>query len=238
MRVSAHTGSDDRVVGANAGGLRYLDSSSGCHVRICSPREDPALWNQYLEGALNGYRHYGVQDALDVESLADGSSTTVFLAAIDPDGSVVAGLRAHGPHASADDIPGFRPWLGTPGEAALRASVEAKVPSGVVESKGGWSTRSVPRRPELGALVARGVVHVTWLLDVRYGFGVSPLHQLDSYRSSGARPDPGIPAVSYPDERYTTVPVWWDLSDLSAATPTQLELIDAERAQLLEARRS
>ncbi|TCK00001.1 hypothetical protein [Nocardia alba] len=236
MRVSAHTGPDNRAVGANAGGLRYLDSSSGCHVRVCSPGEDPALWNQYLEGALNGYRHYGVQGAIDVKLLADGRSTSLFLVAIDPDGSVVAGLRAHGPHATADEIAGFQPWLGTPGEAALRSSVEAKVPLGVAESKGGWSIRSDPRRPELGALVARGVVHVTWLLGVRYGFGVSPLHQLDSYRSSGARPDPGIPAVSYPDERYTTVPVWWDLADLSAATRTQRDLIAVERAQLLEAR--
>ncbi|MFD3505973.1 hypothetical protein [Nocardia sp. NPDC058666] len=222
--------------GANAGGLRYFDSSSGCRVQLCSPDDDQGLWQQYLAGALDGYRHYGVQDALDVETLADGCSTTAFLVAIDPDGAVVAGVRAHGPHTDADEIAGFQPWLGTPGEAALRSSIESRLPGGVIEAKGGWSTRSAPRRPELGALVARGVVHLAWALDVRFSMGVSPLHHLQSYQSTGARQDRGIPAVSYPDERYTTVPVWWDLSDLRTATRTQADLIAADRAQLLGAR--
>lgn len=236
MRVSVHTGVGQAAGGADAGGLHYLDDLSGCRVRVGTPAELPELWRRYVDGALVVYRHYGVEDALDIESIADGRTTAMFLVAQDPDGTVVAGLRAHGPHRTADEIAGFQPWLGAEGERELRAAVAERVPAGVIETKGAWSTRERPRRPELGELLARGIVHLAWLLDARYVFGASPLHRLELYGSSGAQQPPEIPAVNYPDDRYVTVPIWWDLEDLSTATPSQRELVNVERAQLATTR--
>lgn len=236
MRVSVHTDSTDAVGGADAGGLRYFEERSGCDVLFGTPSELPELWRQYVDGALNVYQHYGVEVVLDFESIADGQSTAGFFAVIDSEATMVAGMRAHGPHLTADEIAGFQPWVGTPDEAALRSELVERIPLGVIETKGAWSSRALPRRPGIGALLARAIPHAAWLLDARYVFGASPLHCLDLYDATGARQPPGVSPVAYPDERYVTVPVWWDLDDLSTAKPDQHELISSEREQLVAAR--
>lgn len=235
MRVSVHTDSTDTVGGTDAGGLRYFEELSGCHVLFETPTERPDLWRHYIDGALNVYQHYGVEVVLDFESIADGSSTAGFFAVLDPDDTMVAGMRVHGPHLTPDEIAGFQPWVGTPDEAGLRAELVERIPLGVVETKGAWSTRARPRPPGLGALLARAIPHAAWLLGVRYVFGASPLHCLDLYRDTGAR-QPAAAPVAYPDERYVTVPVWWDDADLATADPVQRALIDGEREQLVAAR--
>ncbi|MFF2084787.1 hypothetical protein ACFVVM_13495 [Nocardia sp. NPDC058176] len=171
-----------------------------------------------------------------MESIADGDSTAGFFAVIDSDGTMVGGMRVHGPHLTPDEIAGFQPWIGTAGEAQLRAELVERIPLGVVETKGAWSRRE-PRIPGVGALLARAIPHAAWLLDARYVFGASPLHCLDIYRATAAQVPAEVSAVAYPDERYVTVPVWWDRDDLSTAAPDQHELIVAEREQLVAARK-
>ncbi|MBC7300756.1 MAG: hypothetical protein H5T78_07365 [Nocardia sp.] len=178
------------------------------------------------------YRHYGVESALDYTSMRDGESTAMFLAVVDAQGAVVGGLRAQGPHALVDEVDGLGPWIGTEGEAALRSEIARCIADGIVEVKAVWSDRTDPRRSEIGALLARGIVHVARQLEARHAFVTTAIRGVERYESSGARQLTGIPGVVYPDERYVTVPLAWDLADQSTATPRQRRLIAGERQQL------
>ncbi|MRH86848.1 hypothetical protein GFY24_05080 [Nocardia sp. SYP-A9097] len=186
-------------------------------------------------GALRAYRRYGVDPALEYDKTVDGRSSALFVAAIDAFGDVVAGLRVQGLYTHVDEVNALRAWAGRPGESALRKRVADRIPEGVVEVKAVWADRGLDRaqRRALGAALDRSVVHVTTLLGARYGFVTAGEHAAEGYRTSGARSDWWIPAVPYPDERYRTIPLWWDMRTYrSVAAETQLALIDAEQMAL------
>lgn len=219
--------------GPGDGMLRFRDAQSGCTFVAGSPQVHPDLWRECMDGALRIYRHYGSEDALEYDKVIDGHSTTLFFVALDSDGKAVAGVRAEGPHKHVDTVHAIADWSGLPGEAAFRRMVAEQIPEGVIETKAGWAARESPHRSALAAGVSRAIVHCMTLLGVRYGVGVSPEHALGRYRSSGASVPWWIPAASYPDERYRTVPVWWDLQTFrSVAADSQVRMIDAEWAEL------
>uniref|UniRef100_UPI0024542FCC hypothetical protein n=1 Tax=Nocardia farcinica TaxID=37329 RepID=UPI0024542FCC len=184
-------------------------------------------------GALRDNRRNGVETALQNEPGADGHSTTLFFPAADHDGEVVGGLRAQGPYAGAEQAHGLAAWAGEPGEDVLRAMIDARAPEGVVEVKAVWVDRSAAHRAALGAAVARCAVHAAWLLGARWSFATSAGHGIERYRSSGARVAEEVEPVAYPDERYRTVPLWWDThAHARHATRNQSALIVLERAAL------
>ncbi|MFF0545376.1 hypothetical protein ACWEVD_28850 [Nocardia thailandica] len=216
--------------------LRYRDLHTGCVIRVSTPNTRPWLWQQYLAGAQRVYRRYGVESALEYERFADGDGTALF-AAVCARGEaggdvVVAGLRAQRPVTGPDRVHGLAAWRGRPGHAELSRAVAERVDAGIVEVKAVWADRAATRRPELGATLARAVVHLTWLLGARYGFVTTGDGNVDRYASSGARVQPGVPPVPYPDDRYRTVPMWWDLHRPDDAEPLQRILVAAERAEL------
>ncbi|WP_327142171.1 hypothetical protein [Nocardia sp. NBC_01327] len=157
------------------------------------------------------------------------------MAAIDPFGDVVAGMRVQGPYTHVDEVNALAAWAGRAGESALRKRVADRIPEGVVEVKAVWADRGLDRgqRRALGAALDRCVVHVTSLLRARYGFVTAGEHAAEGYRTSGARSDWWIPAVPFPDDRYRTVPLWWDMRTYrSIAAEPQLTLIEAEQLAL------
>ncbi|MGX1805857.1 hypothetical protein ACWIGI_09090 [Nocardia sp. NPDC055321] len=215
--------------------LRFQDASSGCTFWIGTPQAHPGLWRRNMAGALRAYRRYGVEAALDYDKTADGRSSALFVTAIDAFGEVVAGLRVQGPYTHVDEVNALSAWSGHPGETALRKRVADRIPQGVVEVKAVWADRALDRaqRRALGAALDRCVVHVTNLLDARYGFVTAGEHAASGYRTSGARSDWWIPAVPFPDQRYRTIPLWWDMESYrSVADESQLVLIDAEHIAL------
>lgn len=213
--------------------LRFRDMYSGHAFQVTTPAAHPDLWQRYLAGAHRVYRRFGVESALEYESVADGASTALFFAAVDPDGEVVAGLRVQGPYSGSAEAHGLSAWAGQPGEDVLRAMIDDRAPEGIVEVKAVWVDRRAAHRSALGAAVARCVVHAAWLLDARWGFATSAEHGIERYTSSGARIAEQVGAVAYPDHRYRTVPLWWDThAHLSHATRTQSALIVLERAAL------
>ncbi len=219
--------------GPGDGMLQFRDTQSGCRFLAGTPRAHPILWRECMDGALRVYQRYGSEDALEYDTVIEGHSTSMFFVALDPNGKAVAGVRAEGPHKHVDEVHAVADWAGLPGEAAFRKLVADQIPEGVIETKAGWTAREAEHRSELAAGVARAIVHCMVLLGVRYGVGVSPEHALERYRSSGARAPWWIPAASYPDDRYRTVPVWWDLRTYrSVASVSQVRLIDAELAEL------
>ncbi|MBF6240228.1 hypothetical protein IU474_24605 [Nocardia otitidiscaviarum] len=213
--------------------LRFRDEPSGCTFYIGTPQAHPRLWRRNIDGALGVYRHYGVDVALDYDNVIDGHSTALFMTALDADGQVVAGLRAQGPYAHIDEAAALLEWTGQPGEAHFRRMISDRIPEGVVELKAAWVARDAECRVELGAAIPRGAVHLTRLLGARYGLGTAASHAADRYRTAGGVIAWWIPPVPYPDERYRTVPMWWDLPNVrTVAEPAQLALIEAETAQL------
>ncbi|MFE3191826.1 hypothetical protein ACFXHA_22645 [Nocardia sp. NPDC059240] len=216
-----------------SGMLRYRHADSGCTFLVGPPHADLALWRQCMDGALEVYRHYGSEDALEYDAVIDGRSTILFGIALDAEGRAVAGVRAEGPHQHVDTVHAVASWAGLPGDAAFRRMVADQIPDGVIECKAGWTVRDTPHRRELADWVARAIVHCASLLGVRYAVGVAPDHALKCYRSSGANVAWWIPATSYPDDRYRTVPIWWDMQTYrTVATESQTRLIDLEMAEL------
>ncbi|MBF6412188.1 hypothetical protein [Nocardia cyriacigeorgica] len=200
----------DLVETCSAPALRFHDIVSGCDFTAATPDADPRLWDRYLRGALDVYRHFRVESALEYDAVADGRSTTLFFTATDRTGAVVAGVRVQGPYLSTAEVGSLAPWTGRPGERELRAMVARRIPRGVVESRGAWVARDVPNRRELGAAISRCIAHTPRILGVRYGFATVASFTTGRHRGSGGVAADLIPAVPYPDDRYQTVPIWWD----------------------------
>ncbi|WP_459548028.1 hypothetical protein [Nocardia sp. X0981] len=191
-------------------GAGFRDNASGYDIHITTPRESPDLWHRYLTGARQAYRHFGHEPALEYDSVADGSSTTLFFAATDTCGDVVGGLRVQGPYTWVSEVSSLAPWAGRPGAADLGLMMARRIPRGVVESRAVWVARDAPARSELTAAISRCMAHAPRLLDARYGFATVASFATERHRASGGVVAQLIPPVPYPDERYRTVPIWWD----------------------------
>ncbi|MEV6322474.1 hypothetical protein AB0M45_14960 [Nocardia sp. NPDC051787] len=215
------------------GGFRYYDAQSECAFFVAEPSVQPELWHRYLDGALEVYQRFGVEQALEYESVTDGRSTSLFFAALDAGGEMVAGVRMQGPYTAARQAHALVEWAGHPGADELRGMIADRIPEGVVEAKGAWVARAAPNRAELSAAISRTVLHAARLLGARYGFATVASFTVGRHQSCGAVPAEGIPAVPYPDERYRTVPLWWDTRSYSAfAEELQRSLVRVEQKAL------
>ncbi|MEV6767482.1 hypothetical protein AB0N05_02505 [Nocardia sp. NPDC051030] len=213
--------------------LRLRDAQSGCTFLFGPPQADPVLWRRYLDGALRAYRHYGAGNAVDYDAWIDGSSTALFAVALDSDGQVVAGVRAEGPFKHVDEVPSVAGWAGLPGENAFRKMVADQIPDGVYECRTGWVKPGIEQHSALADWVARAIIHFIPMLGARFSVGAAAEHALALYRRGGARTAWWIPASSYPDDRYRTVPLWWDMRTFRLlAADSQVRAIDAEWAAL------
>ncbi|RMI34842.1 hypothetical protein EBN03_00175 [Nocardia stercoris] len=210
--------------------MHFRDALSGCTFRAATPETRPDLWLDYLEGAQDAYRHFGVEDALEYTRMWNGSSTSLFIVACDSDGRVVAGLRAIGAYEHHEQPHALEEWAGQPGEPELRRMIAGRIDSGVVEVKAVWVARDVPNRSALAAAISRCIVHAAWLLGARYALVTASDHAATRYRTTGAVPAAGIPAVPYPDARYRTIPLWWDTTTCrQTSDPAQGVLMAAEQ---------
>ncbi|MEU1984384.1 hypothetical protein [Nocardia sp. NPDC019395] len=201
-------GQEDHPCDGRAAGFR--DNLSGYEICATTPDRSPELWHRYLAGARMAYRHFGNEQALEYDAVVDGASTTLFFAATDPSGEVVGGLRVQGPYTWVSEVSSLTPWIGRPGAADLGLMMARRIPRGVVESRALWVARDVPHRDELAAAISRCMAHAPHLLNARYGFATVASFTADRHRASGAVVAQAIPPVPYPDERYRTVPIWWD----------------------------
>ena len=101
----------------------WWDDDAECTVVVARPVDEPALWSDYLDGAVRSYRKHGVECALDMDALRSGSDTILFFAAVDEKGQILAGSRAKGPLRDADDSHAVIEWAGRPGLAAVRKMI-------------------------------------------------------------------------------------------------------------------
>ncbi|WP_433591835.1 hypothetical protein [Nocardia sp. CA-145437] len=217
------------------GMLRFQESRTGFTILVGPPEADPDLWRRNMDGALAAYRRFGSEEALEYDKVIDGVTTSLFLVALDPEGRVVAGVRAEGPHKQVDEMRAVASWEGLEGDSAFRHLIAEQIPRGVIECKAGWVDRDSEHRHALADWMSRACVHAALLLGVRYIGSHSPEHALNLYRSSGANVAWWIPPSSYPDDRYRTFAIWWDMDTYaSVATESQARMIEIELSQLRE----
>ncbi|WP_328388345.1 hypothetical protein [Nocardia sp. NBC_00416] len=190
--------------------VSFRDNVSGYDIRVTTPNHSPELWRRYLDGARAAYRHYDNEPALEYDAVIDGSSTALFFAATDPAGEIVGGLRVQGPYIWVSEVGSLTPWAGRAGAAELSLMMARRIPRGVVESRAVWVARDAARRNELAAAISRCMAHAPRILGARYGFATVASFTTERHRASGGVLAQLIPPVPYPDERYRTLPIWWD----------------------------
>lgn len=215
-------------------GLGWRDPDIDCTLVVSQPSVDPGLWTEYALGAQRSYRKHGVECALDVKALRTGADTIMFLAVIDRAGKMVAGVRAKGPLRSADDSHAVVEWAGQPGQQAVRAMINDRVPFGVLEMKSAWVTDNPDQNRCLTAALARSGFYMMALLDVQFCMATAAAYVLNRWRSSGGVVA-GIRAAPYPDERYQTKMMWWNRRDfVNHAEPEQVAKVLMETRQLTQ----
>ena len=189
----------------------YYDPELRCTVLATTPAQRPTLWRAFVDGALRSYSHFGVEKALEYDRIIDGSTTSMFLVALDDAGEPVGGLRAQGPyskpHQTHADIEWSKSWIG---RAALRRMVSARLANGVVEMKTVWSAVDRTRHGAPGYFGAIGASLVAAASGCRHTLATSAEHAVGPYLDSGAVMATHIDAVAYPDDRYRTRILWWD----------------------------
>ncbi|WP_432677989.1 hypothetical protein ACRAJ3_24980 [Rhodococcus pyridinivorans] len=190
----------------------YRDPVSQYRFVTALPCAVPAIWHDYLDGALKAYTKFGAESALEYDRVISGHSTALFSAALDDDGGVVGGLRAQGPFRSADESHALKEWKDTEQIARIRALIEERVPYGLIEAKAAWVGEGLPRRRELTLTVARMGANFMHVLGTRFMMATAADNVLDLWRTCGGVVDESVPHTPYPDERYRTRLMWWDSS--------------------------
>lgn len=212
---------------------QWHDDATGCTLVMSTPATEPELWDDFVDGAMTSYRGHGAECAVDEDVLRDPAMTSLFLAAIDPDGMLVGGVRAQGPYVDAGQAHAVVEWAGQPGLAAVRKMIADRIPFGVVEIKTAWAGKH-NRGRFLTAALARMPLHATAILGAKFAMATAADHVLDRWRSSGGIVASRIPATPYPDARYQTKMMWWDRAEFTrSAEPQQISTILAESRILL-----
>jgi hypothetical protein len=215
----------------------FVDADSGVRFEFRDPRISPNEWRQYLAGAEASYRRHGVESALELDSVRDGASTSMFVVAREPAGTIVGGVRFQGPLMAVDEAHVSTEFEGSPGETLVRTTLAERISYGAVEIKAGWVRHGHVAREALGDALARSFVHGMGLLRARFGCCSAANYATRRWESSGGVVMPGLEAVAYPSDRYRTILLWWDAEAIrDSADPDQWWRISAEWAEM--ARRS
>lgn len=181
----------------------------GVSLVLATPLAAPELWREYLDGARDSYAERGVAAALPYAEVADGTSTTLFFAALDARGSVVGGVRAQGPYGSHYESHALLEWAGQPGLDLVAESISQRLSDGVVEMKTAW-TASGPAAATVAALLTRTALPTMVLTGARYIMATAADHVLRRWEASGGRVVEQIPPSPYPTAKYRTSLMWWD----------------------------
>jgi hypothetical protein len=214
---------------------RYFDRASARRFIVARPSSQPELWERYLNGARASYRRHGVETAVEYDEVRDGKSTTLFFAAVERDGRVAGGMRVQGPYVRAEQAHAVEEWAGREGASQLYREISERIPDGVVEMKAGWVDDDAVRRRELTSALARIFVHSMNLMQVRYALCTVASHAVPRWATTGGVVSSKIAAVPYPDDRYETVPMWWDRHTFAnLAARDQLSAILDESDQLFD----
>lgn len=211
---------------------RFVDRASGVRFEFHTPYARPDLWMRYLDGALETYRAYGVEAALEFNEIRSGLSTTLFVVGISPTGEVVAGARFLGPILNPGEAHVSAEFAGSTGQRQVQEGLTQRIPEGVIEFKGCWAQIDHPQGRALSNAIARSLVHAMEWLGVRYACCSAADHAARRWEGSGGRVMAHLEPIPYPSEKYRTTLLWWDAERIGMdADPNQWSLIQQERIE-------
>jgi hypothetical protein len=210
MNVPQLSVRDQKLTVPLVAGISWFDSDTNCTILVSTPSADPALWADFVDGAVRSYHKHGIERALDMDSLLDQSKNKLFHAAINDNGTVVGGIRAKGLLESAEESHAIVEWADQPGLNTVRKMLSDRMPFGVVEMKTAWMSDDEGRSRSLSDTLARTPFPTMVLLDAQFVVATAGAHVLNRWRRSGGVVATKVPATPYPDERYRTKMIWWD----------------------------
>ncbi|NED99869.1 hypothetical protein [Phytoactinopolyspora halotolerans] len=210
--------------------LGFRDSASGASIGFYRPADRYDLWEAYVAGVRWAYQQHGAEAALKLPPVTLESMTPVFAVITDDDGMVIGGWYANGPLTAVSQAFAPSEFAADPISATLIAEwIDRALQEGAFEFKGVWANPVAPLKSALADLLARSFFHAMHLLGVRYAFCTAAMHAAPRWMSSGGRPLPGIPPTTYPDERYLTSFLHWDIkSAFRLSTSAQRRLFAAD----------
>ncbi|MBY6681207.1 hypothetical protein HQ312_09080 [Rhodococcus sp. BP-316] len=212
----------------------YVDRHFGCTIIATTPSSRPDLWTRFLKGAHRSYTHHDVLPALEHDTIRDGSTTALFFCALDTSGAMLAGARLQGPYTDARDTHADIEWRHHPiGRMVLRQMVDERLGRGVVELKTGWVESTAARDRHLADVIGYAGPLGCSLLGARYALVTAADHVVRMWQSTGAVTAESVEPAVYPDDRYRTRALWWDLESYrDRADPRHVRRIDDAAAQL------
>ncbi|QIH99359.1 hypothetical protein BH92_05320 [Rhodococcoides fascians A21d2] len=194
----------------------YQDDRSRCRIVAATPGNNPVLWEQFLDGAEKSYMRHGVASALEMSTIRDGDTTTLFFAALDHAEVMVGGVRVQGPYSSVDQSHALVEFAGHPtGRRRVHAMLDERIAHGVVELKSAWVARDAHRGRAITAVIAESPAYSTAMLGARYALATAASHVRSAWLDTGAIIATQIEPIPYPDERYRTEVFWWDRRTLA-----------------------
>jgi hypothetical protein len=188
----------------------FFDSCSDTRFTFHTPFTRPDLWQRYLDGAIDTYSAYGVEEALEIESCINGLSTSLFVLGLSRSEECVAGVRFQGPLVDVDEAHVCREFAGSPGEELVRTTIRDRLPEGIIEFKAGWAAVGYPHHGALSDAIARSFVHAMRWMGVRYGMCSAALYATRRWESTGGRVMEDVEPIPYPNDSYQTTLLWWD----------------------------
>ncbi len=136
-------------------GISWFDSDTNCTIVVSTPSAEPALWADFVDGAVRSYHKHGVERALDMDSLSTRPTPSCSHVAVNDDGKFVGGSRAKGPLESAEESHAIVEWADRPGLRTVRKMLTDRLPFGVMEMKTAWVSDDPSRSRSLSELLAR-----------------------------------------------------------------------------------
>ncbi len=135
----------------------------------------------------------------------------MFFAAVTTEGVVQGGSRALGPYGSGRQSHAVLEWTEPDIRARIARILDAYVPHGLIEVKSTWVGSGAVRRSALSAGVARTLTYSMELLGTRYLVATSASTAVARWQEVGAEIVDEIPPCPYPDDRYRTYLILWDV---------------------------
>lgn len=224
--------SDETGVHMGAPLTAFIDEATGLRIEAYDPAASPEVWADYVACGEARYRKKGLTHVFGRDVLGDGADVSLLYVARDLDGSVVGGVRCHGPLTSSNDAYALRELAGHRRLVDLRYRIDSVLVAGLVELKGAW-VKPGQRYRGLSDVWARCHVHALDFFNAKYAISTASDLVAPTWATSGGMILADIDPVAYPDERYRTVVIWWASTRLEdRATATQWRRITDERAQI------
>jgi molybdopterin/thiamine biosynthesis adenylyltransferase len=196
-------------------GDSYIDTDTSLRITAYHPELFADKWRLYVDGLHASYQAYGVSSACSAELLGATPDTSLFFLAEDSSGNVLGGIRFVGPLKDLSQSATVAEMSESPQLQDLADAMSSHIPFGLIEIKGLWALGTVKTGASLLPPLVRTVRPAAALLGAAHAYASYADRLTPQVRDCGAQ-DFYLTPVPYPDERYATVAVHFDLASLVA----------------------